>query len=254
MFDNAIESIKYGFNEYKGSGAYFVLFAISLIIIFYIEKKIKKSNNKEFLFTFSIIIFLIIICPIFAKFANIIYRKNIYGRLFWMLPLGVVIAYTATYIISTIKKKNEKIILSIILIGIISLSGKNIYTSENFTKADNYYKLNQEAIDMVNFIKQDNTVRKKVIPPVEFVAQIRQIDADISVMYARNPQGYADNSFVMNYINGDIRKIIDTLRDGKCNYIIYSKQANMSEKLKKYSFYEVISTENYVLYRNDKIN
>ena len=104
MFEENIKIIKQTFLEFQGSGMYIVLFFISMIYIF-IKEKDKKI--KAFLIYFSIIILLITLNPIFNKLVGKIFTDTVYWRVYWMIPLGVTIAYGAVKFIKNEKKKPE---------------------------------------------------------------------------------------------------------------------------------------------------
>ena len=129
MFSENIEIIKQSFLEYKGSGMYLALYFIAILYIFLKET---DKNIKTFLGYFSIVTIFIILNPIFNKCIDTFINVNVYWRMFWLLPVGITIAYAAVKLIQDRKENKEKVIVFFSICLIIMASGKLVYNKENF--------------------------------------------------------------------------------------------------------------------------
>lgn len=245
MFNANIETIKIAATEYIGSGMYIALFLVAILYIFIKEE---NRNIKFFLGWFSITIFIIILNPIFAKLVENVFTKSVYWRFFWMLPIGITMAYVGTKVVMFRKKISGKVITSICLILIIMISGKFIYSEENYKKVDNAYKLPDEAVHVAYILENDEKKYKKVMLPTELVPYIRQINGNINLMYARNPQGYENNELIQEFENGNLEYVVTKCRSEYCNYIIFNKATQLNSNMSDYGFNLLAQTENYDIY------
>ena len=194
MLIEGLNTIKTTFFEYKGTGAYIVLYIIALVYIFF-----KEENKKIKLFFIGLTacIGIITLNPIFSAIVEPFFPVSVYWRMYWMFPLGITISYVITKIIMSRKGKVEQIILGIIAVVAIVLSGKLIYNKENYVAVNNLYKVPNEAYEIATAIMQDNTRTKKVMPTTDLVSYIRQVNPEIVLMYAREPKSYDSVTIVV---------------------------------------------------------
>ena len=106
MFHENLQIIQESFLRYKGTGMYMALFLVAILYIFLVDK---NKKNKAFLVYFPCFILLVILNPIFHKFVNPFLNQNVYWRTFWLLPIGIVMAYAATNVIKNRENSKNKI-------------------------------------------------------------------------------------------------------------------------------------------------
>ncbi len=246
MFKENIEIIKQTFLEYQGSGMYIALLLISMLYI-YLKEDDKKL--KAFLVYFPIIVLLITLNPIFNKIVGKIFTGSVYWRVYWMLPLGVVIAYAAVKFINSESEKSKKIVATIGIIITIIMSGKLVYNKENYTKFGNLYKVPDEAIEVVEIIRQGKEEKKKALTSEQLVAYIRQVDASIELAYKREPTGYLDNEFVQTMHSGMSEDIVKMALENDCNYIVLDRGLVINVELHYFGFERIAETANFIIYR-----
>lgn len=246
MFKENIEIIKNTFGEFKGSGMYIALFFIAMLYI-YLKEENKKI--KAFLVYFPIIVLLITLNPIFNKLAGRIFTSTVYWRVYWMLPLGVVIAYAAVKFINNENERAKKIVATIGIIITIIISGRLIYNKENYKKFGNLYKVPDEAIEVVEIIRQGDEENKKALTSEQLVAYIRQIDASIGLAYKREPTGYLDNEFVRIMHSGISEDIVNMALENDCNYIVLDRGLVINVELHYFGFQRIAETANFIIYR-----
>lgn len=246
MFEENIEVIKNTFGEFKGSGMYIALFFVAILYIY-----LKEDNKKikSFLVYFPIIILLVTLNPIFNKIVGKIFTASVYWRVYWMLPLGVVIAYAAVRFINSENEKSKKVIATIGIIITIMMSGKLIYNKENYIQVSNLYKVPDEVLEVVEVIRQGKEEKKKALTSEQLVAYIRQVDASIELAYRREPTGYLDNEFVRIMHSGISEDIVNMAFENDCNYIVLDRGLVINVELHYFGFERIAETENFIIYR-----
>jgi len=233
------------FNEYVGTGSYMILFFLSLI---YIYKKEKDSKIKEYMW-FSIIMLIVIFNPIFYKVLVRFIGDGIYWRMFWCLPMGIIIAYVGTKVILEKNKIFEQLIIGVAIIAIIILSGKCVFNKDNFTLATNWYKLPQEALEITRMMTADKCEKKCALVPTDMVAYVRQYDSSIYMRYPRSPHSYKDDPIVQVMEEGNVERIISDSRWFGVTYIVLKKDAVLHGRMEDYNCYVLGETANYILYK-----
>ncbi len=247
MFKENIEVIKDTFSQFKGTGMFVALFFVSIIYIGFREKN-KKVRN--FIFYYSIITLIITLNPIFNKIISPIFTDSVYWRVYWIIPLGVTIAYSAVKVINESEGKLQKVIIAISLCLIIIISGKYIYVYENYVEVGNIYKIPDENLLITQIIGLDESEYKKAIVPETMIAHIRQFDATIELAYRRIPQGiYLDNEIVQALNSGNTKEIVKQASQNDCNYVVTKKAIPLSEKMENYSFVKINETPNFEVYK-----
>lgn len=248
MLDEYKYIIENSYSQFIGGGMYFALFLIAMLYIFLKE----KDKKKKILFVyFPILVFLVIINPIFVKLASIVFSVNTYCRLFWLLPLGIVIAYAGVLAVNEGEKNLEKIAIFISLIVIIALSGKFYFdTPGTFTEYGNLYKIPDESILVAQLIGIDEEENKKALVPQELVPYIRQIDATIELLYGRTADtAYWENPLATELDNGNIEYISKVLEEKNCQYVVLKRATVLREPIENFDFKMISETQNYTIYK-----
>jgi hypothetical protein len=241
----SINIIKQALEEYIGTGAYMTLFLLSLI---YIYKKVEKKEIRNFIL-FSVIIFILILNPIFCKVILKFIGSGVYWRMFWVLPMGIVIAYVGTDIILKSKKGIERIIIGVAIVLIIILGGKCVFNDENFTLATNWYKIPQETLAITSLISEDDENDKCLLAPVEMVAYVRQYDPSIYMMVQRIPDTYENEPVVASMESGDVDTVLEKCKTYGANYVVFRKTTIEEKNMDNYNINKIGETVNYVLYK-----
>ncbi len=138
---------------------------------------------------------LLIIMLLFAckPLYSIIWEKifgNTFWRAFWLLNVEFVFAFA---IIDLVRKSNQKALkFGIMLCGIVLLifSGTFMYQEGVFKKADNPYKLDQNSIDIAQYLLSIDA-HPYALCSLDVAMQIRQYSDDIQLLYGRDAVGYS---------------------------------------------------------------
>lgn len=243
----SINIIKNTFIEFKGTGGYIALFILALIYLFFKEE---NKTKRIFFIYFQFLIFLVVFNPIFNKLVGPIFKSSVYWRVYWTIPLGITIAYSIVKVTTELcKGKCKKTILYICFILSIIMSGKLIYTSENYQKVNNLYKIPDESILVAQIIQNDNSEYKKAIVPDNLVAYIRQFDSSIELAYKREPTGYENHPIVTPLRLGDTEWISKVAKEKKCNYIVVDKNIPLSLDFSYFGFNALAETPKFTIYK-----
>ncbi len=246
MFKDSIEIIRTSFNQYQGDGMYMALFFIGMLYI-YLKEKDKKMR---FLFLyFPLTVLVITLNPIFNKCVGSIFNDSVYWRLFWLLPMGITIAYCLIKFVQEQKDKVQKIVVAISLVLILIVSGEIMYSEGVFPKLGNMYKLPDDAVWVAQLIGADEAEYKKAIVPDTLVPYIRQIDASINMAYRRHPEGYQDNDLVRELAAGNVEFIAKYAVENDCNYVVFNGGVVLTDEMEKYGFEKMNQTTFYVIYK-----
>lgn len=255
MIKGTLEQIFASYSQYFGFSMYLLLFFIASIYLFITEK---GKDNFVLLSEYSLLVLLVIFNPLIAKWIIASIDDSVYWRIFWILPLTMVIAYVATAVIQHIKDRGSKFIVTIALLLVVAFSGKFIYSTENYSETSNWYKLPQQTIEICEILHNDcNGVIRVVVPP-SLETTIRQYDADIYMVYGREGgvnSHYSDNKerdamrnlMLVDELN--VPSIYSSMELFDCNYLILYNTTTLSDNLESYGFELVTSIDIYNIYR-----
>ena len=178
---------------------YLLTFAILVIVIDYIwnykkgNEKLSGTENVEIeyklrilLVVFSFVLFLTFLNPLFCDFVSKkITGIIVYWRLYWILPMEIIIAVAFAMVIESGKKKVLKYSAALLSVGLIIISGKYMYSKNLFFEPhQNYYKIPNEVLYVSDYLlsKDDNPV---CIFPESLSYYPRQYDTHITIIGAR---------------------------------------------------------------------
>lgn len=241
------------YRNYIGQGVYFVLFLIALMYIVFVP----KEKEKRHLFFLPVaVLTLLIFNPIAAKIVLKMLEGATYWRMFWLLPMILVIAYVLVQFVHQQDKKNMRYFALAMGIITITICGNWIYTEDNFDGHENAFNLPSQVIWVSDIIAPDEGGYAKAVAPEKLNYYIRQYNADIKLAYSRDDahsynQGYRGHPIydqVKNDIlDGDL--FLKNCLEAKCNYIITDSDWNLSDdKLGEYGYYYIDYVDEYKIY------
>ena len=226
------------------------LFLIALLYIF-INIKDEEKTIKAFLGAYPVLIMFFIWNPLFSKILVDFIGNDVYWRVYWLLPIGIILAYVFTKLIFTVSDKLKRIIAFFAIFIVIVMSGKCVYSEEFFQKVNNHYKVPDEVLEMILIISNDNEEHKKVAGPEEFMIYTRQIDGNIIVECPRNVYGlYSENSLMMKILRGEVKESTKHAKQKDCNYIIFPKDVTLDGRMENYVYNEFAKNDKYILYKH----
>lgn len=247
MFESQFENLSITLDEVKGSGMFILLYLIALFYLFINEKDIVK--RRIFCYSSLIIIF-VVMNPIFNKLVGGIYKKTIYWRFFWTLPMGISVAYVGVDVVSKLDEKRKRIFASIAIIILIIFSGKLIYNDTNYQKVDNLYKHTDEDVFIAHQIAIDDAEYKRIICPEKLNNHLRQIEPSLIMAYPRVASGDYEDYPIRDCINkGQVEEIDKFAKENDFNYVIFKKETELTAPMEAAGFHLIYETENYRIYK-----
>lgn len=249
------------YHNYNGAGMQMALFFACLVYLIVS----KKESSKRYLFLgYTILFFAICFFPVTAQIImDVCIGRNVYWRMFWLLPCTIVIAYTAAVVISRMEGKIKRYGLLVFMLLIVIMTGTNVYNGTIFNKKQNYYKLSQDAIDICDMIEQDaaanGITHKKLITENNLIESIRQYDADILMPYGYNavmknktdtPNAHHIYQ-LMSCESKNWESIAWYAAMEECNYLAYPAEEAAVESLSSLGYEVVGANETYYVYRRD---
>lgn len=129
------------------------LFFLCLVLILIFEN---KKHNKKIICIYAIIVLLVIYNPLVVILGQCILEKigmqlNVYYiKLFYLIPIFLVIAYGLTLLIDCTEKLKKFFITIGVLLSIV-LSGKCIYNSELYVKSDEIFEIETDISQILEY-------------------------------------------------------------------------------------------------------
>ena len=211
--------------------------------------KEKKNENKNLLLFYPIFILILVLNPIFCHIVLKFITTNVYYRFLWLLPLGIIIAYFGTLMLSDVDNKFKKIVATIMFIGIIVYSGNFVYTSSTFKKINNLYKLPDEYIQITQILSSIPIQEKNAMVSTELVKYIRQYDASIKLAFQRRPyEDYNMYPIVGFYNEGKVKELVELCERQEVNIIVYDNSITLTISPSHYGYNLYAQTEHYDIY------
>ncbi len=249
---------------YTGTGFYMVLFFICFLFLLW---KAEKEVTSVLFYPILLLLLLVVFNPLMVWFWGIIgMDQNVYWRTYWLLLITEVIAYAAVHLVCNTKTPLKKYLTAGVLTLAIALCGSFIVTPQNYTLAENSYKLFDETIAVADILKEENLEGARVTVPIDMVAEIRQYDATIPLTYSRElvytgRQSVGDEEFVtftnhlygvlytetLPYYNDEMYMAIEGTDTA---YIVQTKDSTLTPFLDDSDFLRLFAqTEEHNIYR-----
>ncbi|MCI9004249.1 MAG: hypothetical protein HFH39_03200 [Lachnospiraceae bacterium] len=232
------------YGQFIGAGMHMGLFFAALLFLNGTPKANAERARTGLLSWYSVFFFGIYFFPVTAKIImEYCIGADVYWRMFWILPLPMVVAYGFAFHLKPALPWRKKAALVAGAALVIAVTGSAVYTPQNFSKADNIYKIPQNVVDLCDRIEEDATMRgisdKKAIVVNELLPYVRQYDAEICMPYGRNAlrnKGFENKNSkkiyqVMCSPQPDLQSLKKYSQREACNYLVYYKDNLAREAL-----------------------
>lgn len=226
--------------KFFGTGLYVYVAYASIIYIF-----IKQKKLRMVLSVFPAILLIVFFNPVFVKVMYYKYFFGTYWRVLWLFPATIVNAYVGTQIIFRYKELTKQIACAVLVVAILVVSGKLIYTRNNFSHRRNWYKL-PEAVTTIGYnIAHYSTDSwyPLIIVPNELYCSMRQYSSGYQLLYGRDAEGY---------MSGISNEEIQTIYEEMCK-----EEPNVElivELARHYSVNNIIFNMDYHVLNDDPAN
>lgn len=215
LFNNLI----WDYQQAVGTGWYVILWILSLMYCVWGPEK--RMDRLRFVVPVMTVVF-IIICPISAIILMKILDVSTYSRFAWCLLVLPIIAYVMTDISRRTQGK-RKIVCFLLAVVVIICSGSWIYTSENFVKAENVYKLSDQTIEISDYLV-NNCKDEIVYTDESLTCEIRQYTAFVKLLYGRTGGGPGEgiNTKYARSTEEEFAVYLNQIVDKGCSIVVLS--------------------------------
>ena len=228
------------------------LFLIALLFLWMTEKDRKLRVVLVYLVTAITVIFL---CPLYAWIGMRI-DKDIYYRVFWTLPIGLLVCYSVVKLMIRFQSVFAKgLVLVLAVIG-IALNGKFVYDNQNTIhhRAVNQYHIPQSVIDVADALKLDN-YKPIAVLPAELLPFFRQYSADVFTPYGRNilEPAWTFSNELYDAMEGssdtyDAAEIARCARNEHCTYVVLSCMKQIEGSMEEQNYFLLGFVQGYYIY------
>ncbi|MGN0403286.1 MAG: hypothetical protein ACI4HQ_13655 [Acetatifactor sp.] len=238
------------FREYMGTGLIVVLYLLCLV---YMYLKEEKKYIRILFVCVPVCLLLLYFNPLFAE---VVYRAagdEIYYRILWLLPVTAGIAYTVCHICARIKGKKQLTFLAAIAV-ILVFSGKFIYDSPFFVKAENKYHVPDSVVHICDSIVVPGREVMAVFPR-ELLQYVRQYSAYVCMPYGREVlverwNTYNELATAMERSVVNLEELVPLASEARCHYIILDENKEILGNPQDFGLEVFGQTDGYIIYRN----
>lgn len=250
------------YDTYQGTGMQMALFFACILYLLVV----KKAKEKRVFFTgYTLVFFIICFFPVTAKIImDYCIGAEVYWRMFWLLPVPVLIAYTGAQILSDIPGRAKRAGMLAVMAGIIVLTGSCLYNGTLFQHKQNQYNLPNNTVEICDIIEQDakeNGITEKKLATVnEFLETVRQYDADILMPYGNevvkgNKAESENASSLFRLMSSDVKNwqaISWYAAATDCNYLVSPVGTDTQAAVSVNGYQRVGGNASYDVYRRDQ--
>lgn len=236
---------------YNNNTLFMILFVLALIWLMIAEK---NRGVKIVLGYISIALIVIILNPIYA-WIGLKIEQEAYYRVWWMLPIGVVVCYGAVKAVEYVKHLSSKVLIMILVIALMVVNGRFVYTNTIHFKASNKHHIPQMVIEVAEALKIED-YKPKAVLPAELLSFIRQYTADIYMPYGRNilEKQWGFTNPLYDCMEAEVYhadEIAKYARAEQCVYVVLSSIKPMQGTMEEnhYTLQGLVS--GYYIYRDD---
>lgn len=225
-----------------GTSGYLILLAISLVFI--LARKHTEARGKMMALYSVLILIGVIYNPIVAYVGTQKFMSEdtaAYLRVFYLLPLMSVIAYAVTeyYMERWAEEAPKKKALVLLLLCITIIIAGQLYNRSMYVKAENIYKISEDALEISDMIQADKTEDKAriVLPQEENLWYgIRQYTGDIIIA------GHTEDF--------DSRRTLREYEESKdFSYVVIEKESEKEKLLIKRGYTKLGESTSYLVYK-----
>lgn len=237
------------FQKYSGSGLILGWFLVSWC---YLLLKEEKKQNRVMLVYMPAGILLIFYNPFFYRLFGNMTEEAIYFRFLWLLPVTIVIGYSVIHIMSGLSQR-RKPVFGFIVVLLILISGKWVYSNPLFQKAENPYHMPKDVVEICDAIRVEGREVMAAFPR-EFLLYVRQYSPYVCMPYGREVFDEYDEFFaVMEQEEIDMSQLAQLAKQHGCHFLILSKEKILKGEPEDFSYEVFKEMEEYLIYRDTSI-
>jgi hypothetical protein len=245
----------------KRSNMHIILIAAAVFLVLcYFAKKTERDRMLlSFLLVFSILY-------TFPPTAYIIIKcigDIVYWRMFWLIPIPVVIAYAVVKGTGLIRPALIREITFAGLCVMIAFFGMYLFSEENIDMNSNVYGVPNTVVQICDAVNEDakeqNLSDFTVAPDKRYASWIRVYDPSIHTLYGRGGNGSVmhDNDPVAVRIFKTISSrypdwlsLREDLEEEQCAYVVAKPSILNAHQAELFGFRVVQETQHYIILYN----
>lgn len=231
------------------------------MLMLFLTYKSKNAILKKYFIYPSLVVLLFITNPISLKLFvdTALLLESRYVRLYWLLPVAAVVAYLCAAAVKRGEGKKRMEVVALLLVVCIMISGNYMFSSANFQKAENIYKLPKGVIEVTEAIREDALKDEKQMSDVKAAVPgtlspyIRQYDGEIKMLYGRNIESDPVSNMVQTQMKKselNIQVITSYARKGECQYLVLEADKKQDDKMDKFGYQLVKEEKGYLIYKD----
>lgn len=226
------------------------LFLAALLFLWVMEKDRKLRVVLVYLVAAAAVIFL---CPLYARI-GMMFDEDIYYRVLWTLPVGILVCYSAVKLMVRFKSKCAKACVFILTLLAICINGKLVYTNSFHIKSVNAYHIPRQVIAVADALRLDN-YKPVAVLPAELLPFFRQYTADIYTPYGRNilEPSWTFHNELYDAMEGnpqvyDVAEVARCARNERCAFVVLSCAKQMDGSMEEEGYFMFRFVEGYFIY------
>lgn len=171
---------------------YFLLFLVSILVLLLIRKK----NSSQIFLSIFFVLLLTVYNPLLVYFViPKLGMETVYYRLFWLMPVTAVLAYSIVSVCTAFKYIAVQIPLLLLFGALILYFGQPLESAVHPSLPDNIYKVPDDLIASCDIIHDDSSEEQPtVVFDVNLNMVARQYDPSILLALTRNAVLYRAGS------------------------------------------------------------
>jgi len=243
------------FSDSKQAGSYFLLFLVSLLAMWYINRK-----KNMWLIVYGIVIMVLAVMnPVTVWIIQRVFpASNSFPSITWLIPILFYVPYGITELMEYVKTSKTRNMIVVITFFVISISGSLCGFYNSRTVTDNAIVTDEEKsiVEFLNMnepklVLADDTMISAICHygdriPLMYGKDLWTVDMDAGIMDGYNEEAYSLYD-AMRCTKENIAFITDTAGECNCDYIVIDKFENNSEVIGSYEL--ALSTDNYLIYK-----
>lgn len=222
---------------YNKDSVLVLLFLVALVFLWLVER---DRRIRTILLYLSIALFAVFLCPVYAWIGQKI-DEEIYYRVFWTLPIGLLFCYGSVQLLIRMKKTISRVLVGILLLLVICMNGKLVYKTTHYIKATNAYHVPQIVIDVAEAIRMEKYKPIAVLPS-ELLPFLRQYTGDVFTPYGRNivVERWNFNSELYDAMEAEVydaEEIAVQARKEHCAFVVLSVFRQMDGSMEEQNYF-----------------
>lgn len=245
------------FRDYMGTGMLVIWYLLSLAYLWIHER---RGHVRVVFLYVPIVLLLAYFNPLLSLAIRGVTGSDIYWRMLWLLPMAMTIAYAGVCVYGQIEdrgKRREADLFALCLLCIFAVSGRLMYSSPRFLRAENLYHMPNSVVRLCDAIQVPGREVMAAFP-LDLVPYVRQYSPVVCMPYGREVAAGQQNWYhplavEMEREVVDLETLVPLAREAGCHYCILPIQRELKGDPGDYGWLWFAETDDYVIYRDPAV-